>query len=139
MQRREFLTAGLVSGAAFALIPAHAFAGLPGPLTSPLAGSVFYTAQAPGRWAGKEAGHVPSIEIIGSKVQVMTGHGMDGYDHYIVKHVLLDENLGFVQETMFNPATDSPISEYDLSGLENRIYALSLCNQHDAWLNVLDL
>lgn len=139
MDRRRFLHLGALGGAASIMLPTRVLAGSVSPTAAPLAGSVYYTADAPGRWSGKQAGHVPLIEISGSRVQVATAHGMEGYEHYIVKHVLLDEHLGFVGETLFNPETDSPISEYDLANLENRIFAVSLCNKHDAWLSVLEL
>jgi superoxide reductase len=104
-----------------------------------LAGSLFYTADSPGRWAGKEGGHVPTILRSGNTTEVTTGHEMDGFNHYIIKHTILDENFAFVRETMFNPEKDSPVSQHELSGLQNVVYALSLCNKHDAWLNALEL
>lgn len=64
---------------------------------------------------------------------------MNGYEHYISKHVLLDENLDFVAQTMFNPDNDSPVSSYDFGNLKSRVYAISLCNQHDTWLGMLEL
>ena len=139
MERRKFLKLSIVGSAASVMVPACNNADVPGYSKSQLAGSVFYTAESPGRWSGKEGGHVPTIEVSGSKVQITTAHEMNEYEHYIVKHILLDQDLGFVHETMFNPETDSPISEYDLGSLQTRIYALSICNKHDAWLNVLEL
>jgi superoxide reductase len=109
------------------------------PFKSPLAGSLFYTADSPGRWAGKEGGHVPTIGRSGNTIEVTTGHEMDGFNHYIIKHTILDENFAFLRETMFNPEKDSPVSQHDVSGLQNVVYALSLCNKHDAWLNALEL
>ncbi len=137
MHRRLFLK-GLVSiGIASSMAaPKIAMAGgMLDPMTSKLAGSLFYTMEAPGRWAGKESGHVPMIERSGNMIEVTTGHEMDGYTHYIVKHILLDEHLEFVAETMFDPETDAPISTYDISGMNNALYMVSLCNKHDAWLN----
>ncbi|MZR32084.1 desulfoferrodoxin family protein [Sneathiella litorea] len=139
MQRRLFIK-GLVGIAASLSSPGIAMAGGKlEPMQSRFAGSLFYTMEAPGRWAGKEAGHVPMIERSGNMIEVTTGHEMDGYTHYIVKHILLDENLDFVAETMFNPETDAPISTYDISGMTSVLYAVSLCNKHDAWLNRLVL
>ncbi len=139
MQRRLFIK-GLVGIAASLSNPGIAMAGGKlEPMQSRFAGSLFYTMEAPGRWAGKEVGHVPMIERNGNMIEVTTGHEMDGYTHYIVKHILLDENLDFVAETMFNPETDAPISTYDISGMTSVLYAVSLCNKHDAWLNRLVL
>ena len=51
------------------------------------------------------AGHLPSIGIenAGGKltVKVITPHEMKGYEHYIVKHVLLDKNYKFIDEHLF--------------------------------------
>lgn len=141
MHRRLFLKGlGLIGIASSMAAPKIAMAGgMLDPTNSKLAGSLFYTMEAPGRWAGKEAGHVPMIERSGNMIEVTTGHEMDGYTHYIVKHILLDEHLDFVAEAMFNPETDAPISTYDISGMSNALYAVSLCNKHDAWLNRLTL
>jgi superoxide reductase len=141
MQRRLFLKRlGLFGVAASVALPKIAMAGgMFNPMNSNLAGSLFYTMEAPGRWTGKEAGHVPMFERSGNMIEVTTGHEMDGYTHYIIKHVLLDENLDFVAETLFNPEADAPISTYDISGMKNSLYAVSLCNKHDAWVNRLQL
>ena len=116
-----------------------ALAAMADPMSAAFAGSLYYTRQAPGRWAGKEETHVPDIERSGSIIQITTGHEMDGYNHYIIKHIVLNDNLEFMYEQRFNPETDAPISEYDISGLSGAVYAVSLCNKHDAWLNVLTL
>ncbi len=68
-----------------------------------------------------------------------TGHEMKGFDHYIVKHQLFDENFQFFDEVMFNPADDLPVSEHSIAGKRNVVYALSVCNIHDSWLNVIEL
>jgi superoxide reductase len=140
MHRRLFIkNIGLVSvGAAF-IAPQKVFAAGPNPMTSAFAGSIYYTKTSPGRWAGKEDGHVPTIERNGNSVQVTTGHEMNGYEHYIIKHQVFNNNLEFVHEVMFDPETEAPVSEHDISGLKDTIYVVSLCNKHDAWLNVLKL
>lgn len=140
MNRRTVLAAGLAGITTGVLVPSQVWAKSSfDPFKSPLAGALFYTQDAPGRWAGKEGGHVPTIERSGSMIEVTTGHEMNGFVHYIIKHVILDENFGFARETMFNPGKDSAISQHDISGLKNVVYAISLCNKHDAWLNALEL
>jgi superoxide reductase len=56
------------------------------------ASDIYYTKEDSGRWSGKVATHLPTIEIekAGEKttVKVVTPHEMKGYEHYIVKHVL---------------------------------------------------
>jgi len=104
-------------------------------INSSLAGKVFYTENNPGRWNKKIKGHLPTFSLSGKNLEITTGHEMNGYEHYIIKHMLFDEKFNFLNEIMFNPNNDAPISYHDISGLNNKIYALSLCNKHDAWIN----
>ncbi len=140
MQRRLFIrNVGLVGMGLAVAGPQQVLANALDPMASVPAGSLYYTKNHPGRWAGKEAGHVPTIERSGNTILVTTGHEMDGYTHYIVKHLILNDKLEFLHETLFNPEKDAPMSEHDISGLNRAVYAVSLCNKHDAWLNVLTL
>lgn len=141
MRRRTLLKMGLFGTTAAVFAPRVALSSQnpANPFSSPLAGSIFHTVDSPGRWAGKEGLHVPAIERSGSTIEVVTSHEMDGFNHYIVKHTVLDENFGFVGETMFDPETDSPVSRHDIRDLRNVVYALSMCNKHDMWLNAFDL
>ncbi len=114
------------------------------PSTSPLAGSLFYTQDKPGRWAKKVAGHVPNVEktVVESvtKVRVVTPHEMKDYEHYIVKHVLFDKDFKLLGEHSFDPIQEkAPVSEYELNNYSGIVYALSVCNQHDSWLNSLEV
>lgn len=138
MERRDFIRLSVASAGASLIVPAIAQAEADKPVTPP--GDVFYTKDAPGRWAGKEATHLPSIEVSktdgGVSVKVLTAHEMKGYEHYIVKHVLLDKNYKFIDEHLFNPTKDSaPISTFTLKNYTGTVYALSLCNKHDLWVN----
>ena len=138
--RRLFIGAGLVGATSPVLlhaVPASA-AGADEAMAQ-LSGALFYTSEAPGRWAGKEAGHAPKIERSASMIEITTGHEMDSYTHYIVKHTLLDADMNFVAETMFNPDRDAPVSEHSIKGLSGRHYALSLCNKHDLWVTAFEL
>jgi superoxide reductase len=104
INRRLILRAGLVGAATpivLNAVPAAA-AGVD-PMASGLAGSVFYTSEHPGRWAGKEGGHAPQVERSANNIEITTGHPMDGFVHYIVKHTLLDENLNYVAEVIVRP------------------------------------
>ncbi|HHJ39063.1 MAG: hypothetical protein AXA67_01415 [Methylothermaceae bacteria B42] len=105
-----------------------------------LAGGLYYTREAPGRWKGKEGGHVPKIQISKDKgtvrVQVITAHEMNGCEHYIVKHIVLDGKYRFLDEHMFDPENDQePVSLFSLGRYRGQIYVLSVCNKHDTWLN----
>ena len=111
---------------------------------SPMAGGVYLTEGAPGRWSKKILSHLPNIEVEkldqGARVQVHTRHTMEEFDHYIVKHILLDKDFAFVDEKVFHPLTDKePVSEFDVGGYSGRIHVLSVCNLHDTWLNMAEV
>nr|VFK54225.1 MAG: superoxide reductase [Candidatus Kentron sp. TC] len=154
MQRRNLIRLTLAGMAATALMPKAVFAKADSanpsgkdahpmashPMTShPMAGGVFYTKEAPGRWKGKENSHAPIIEVEKksgkTSVKITTGHEMKGHEHYIVKHILLDGEYGFLGEKMFDPSKDkAPISTFPLEEYKGPIHALSICNKHDTWL-----
>lgn len=144
MDRRAILRSALATavGAAGTLIlprfvlaadPPAARPSPPAP-ASPLAGSLYYTKDRPGRWKGKEAGHLPVVERKGSVLTVRTLHPQDGFRHYIVKHLVLDRDFKIIADTRFNPWRDDPLSSVDVYGREEVVYAISVCNVHDAWL-----
>jgi len=146
MDRRSFVRLGIVSGAASFIAPALARAGsATSLLSSNLAGGVFYTKEAPGRWGKKVGGHLPRIkkevDTAGKvKISVATAHPMSGYKHYIVKHMLLDKDFRFVAEKMFDPAKDkTPVSTFNLDKYSGPLYALSVCNKHDTWISVIEV
>lgn len=136
MDRRDFicLSAVGVVGGALSFSATAEKAAVSG------VGGIYFTKEAPGRWKGKEATHLPSIEIAKNEgmatVKVVTAHEMKGYEHYIVKHVLLDKNYQFLDEHMFNPTTDKvATSSFTLKDYTGTVYALSMCNKHDVWLS----
>ena len=138
MERRNFIRLSLAGVGAGVVAPDIVLAGKAGQMA--MAGGVFYTKDAPGRWSKKVGGHLPSIEIEKSsdkvKVQVVTAHEMKGYEHYIVKHVLLDQDYNFLDERMFDPTKQKVASSlFVVNNYTGPIYALSLCNKHDLWLN----
>lgn len=141
MERRNFIRLSLVGVATGVIAPALSVAES---VKLPAAADIYYTKDAPGRWSGKVATHLPNIEIkkTGEEVlvTVVTAHEMKGYEHYIVKHVLLDQNYKFLQEHLFDPTKDTAaISTFTLHDYKGPIYALSLCNKHDLWLNGADV
>ncbi|MBN2701382.1 MAG: hypothetical protein JXR29_08030 [Methylothermaceae bacterium] len=138
MKRREFIrltAAGSVAG----LVVSGRVLGESA--EAEMAGGVYYTQKAPGRWQGKETGHVPYVEKLDKGVlRVTTPHPMDGYDHYIIKHIILDRNYRFLAENLFDPIKDkTPISEFTLEDQQGPIYILSVCNLHDTWLKSYSL
>ena len=105
-----------------------------------MAGGVYYTKDAPGRWNKKVGGHLPTIEVSGKNIQVTTSHPFDGYNHYIIKHMILNDKFEFIVENMFDPMKDkAPISQFSLDDYSGRIHVLSACNIHDTWLNIAEV
>lgn len=142
MQRRDFISLSAAAAVASIAIPSVAKAEAAKQATPP--GDVFYTKDAQGRWAGKAATHLPVIEVSkdGGKVnvKVTTPHEIKGFEHYIVKHVLLDKDYKFIAEHFFDPNKDSvPVSSFSLENYSGPLYALSLCNKHDLWLAAADV
>jgi superoxide reductase len=137
MERRDFIRLSL-TGVGSSMIAPLALAETT--KQAAITSDIYYTKESPGRWSGKVATHLPNIEIDKKEgkviVKVVTGHEMKGYEHYIVKHVLLDKNYKFLAEHMFNPLEDKTASSsFPLDNYNGAIYVLSLCNKHDLWLN----
>jgi superoxide reductase len=138
MERRDFIRLSVAGAGASFIAPTIALANSEKQLKG--ASDIYYTKEDPGRWSGKVATHLPAIEIEKkggiATVTVTTAHEMKGYEHYIVKHVLLDQNYKFIDEKLFDPARDkAAISTFTLQDYSGPIYVLSLCNKHDLWLN----
>jgi superoxide reductase len=138
MKRRDFIQLSVAGLAASAVAPAVSLAES-APQTT-VSADIYYTQASTGRWNGKAATHLPSIEVLKADgkvtVNVVTAHEMKGYEHYIVKHVLLDKNHKFIAEKMFNPMEDKVASSsFSLENYSGTLYALSMCNKHDVWLS----
>ena len=141
MDRRNFIRLGLAGIGTTVVAPRIVLASA---ADSRMAGGVYHTADAPGRWSTKVLSHLPNIEVDkqpqANRIRVVTRHTMEKYDHYIIKHIVLDKDFGFVAENMFNPLQDEePVSEFDLGEYSGRIHVLSVCNQHDTWLNMAEV
>ena len=102
MERRDFIRLSVASVGAGIVMPTMALADNGNQIAT---GNIYYTKDAPGRWSEKVATHLPNIEIqkMGGNVavKIVTAHEMKGYEHYIVKHVLLDQNYKFIDEYRF--------------------------------------
>jgi len=142
MERRNFIRLGIAGVGAGIVAPTIVLAETNKPVKG--TSDIYYTKDDPGRWSGKVATHLPTIEIEKAgrsiTVKVVTAHEMKGYEHYIVKHVLLDSNHKFLEERMFDPTKDkAAVSTFTLQDYSGPIYALSMCNKHDLWLNAADV
>ena len=123
MDRRNFIRFGI--------------AGIGASIVAPQ--TVLATAQE-----SKLAGGVPhlAVEKSGSDniIEVVTGHEMKGYEHYIIKHVLLDKDYRVLVEHMFNPMQDKQaLSRFRLKAYSGPVHVLSVCNKHDTWLNMIEV
>lgn len=139
MYRRSFIRLSALGAATGIIAPTAVLAS-----TSGMAGGVYYTKDAPGRWSKKVAGHLPNISISkgssGTTIEVVTSHSMSGYEHYIIKHIVLNDQFEFIAENMFDPLKDkAPVSQFSLGDYSGRIHVLSACNKHDTWLNIADV
>jgi len=142
MDRRSFIRIGMAGAATGIIAPKIVLAGsLNNKISSnDMAGGLYYTKDSPGRWKKKAGSHSPILEKTDSGIQVVTGHPMKPNDHWIVKHILLDKDFNFIDEKFFNPAKENTaISNFDLKGQTDVVYALSVCNKHDSWLTALEV
>ncbi len=137
MERRNFLRLSVTAAAAAPAI-GHAESSASG---LPAGADLYYTKESAGRWAAKTATHLPLIEIEAREganvtVKITTAHEMKAYEHYIVKHALLDKNLKFIDERLFDPAKDQlASSRFQLKNYSGKLYAVSMCNKHDVWVS----
>lgn len=135
MDRRDFFAVSLAGAAGSLLASSPALAG-DAKLKTGLAGGIYYTKENPGRWSAKAGGHVPVVESKSGMVTVTTPHEMKGYEHYIVKHLLLDKDMNVLGETMFDPTqAKAAISKYEIKEYRGVAFALSMCNKHDCWVS----
>jgi superoxide reductase len=135
MDRRNFFKFASAGTVATVLTPSLAQAAE----AAGMAGGVYYTKESPGRWGQKVATHSPLVEVTkdaqGVVLNVATSHEMKGYEHYIVKHVVLDSQYRFIAEHMFDPMKESaPLSTFKLGAYQGTAHVLSMCNKHDVWL-----
>lgn len=141
MDRRNFIRFGLAATASGLVVPTASLAAD----TQAGEGGIYYTKNQPGRWAAKAGGHVPQISLqknMGKTgretlVEVVTPHEVKGFEHYIVKHILLDKKYNILAEYLFDPTKElQPRSEFKLGSYNGPIFALSVCNKHDTWLSM---
>jgi len=146
MDKRSFLRLTLAGGGLSLFASKEVYAAImESPLKSKLAGGMFFTEDALGRWnKGTASHHVPQLEkqTTGGKTQlhVAAAHPMDGLDHFIVKHQLLNQDLKFLQEHLFKPTVDKkPEHVFDLGNHKGVVYAITVCNVHDVWVNMIEV
>lgn len=145
MDKRSFIRFSLAGGAAGLVAPSSVLAaGMDKVLDSQLAGGLYYTAHAFGRWnQGLADHHLPQLEKEMSggatRLQAVTHHPMDPYGHYIIKHQLHDADLRFMQERRYDPTKDKPQTVFDLGSYRGVVYVMTMCNIHDVWMNMIEV
>jgi superoxide reductase len=128
MKRRDLIVTALTGTAAIATLSRPAEAAAPAAWTN-----VLFTQDNPGHWKGKEALHVPVVEVSGGKITVRTPHPMSE-PHYIVSHSVVLDNGDFVDRKTFT-WKDQPVSEHTLpAGYKGGVTVASTCNLHDIWI-----
>lgn len=142
MDKRTFLriTVAGTTGALF--VPRTLMAGMVEPaLKTKLAGGVYHTDEAFGRWnKGVAEHHLPTFEKHSGRLQVTTHHPMNAYEHYIIKHELLNAEFNFMNEHRYDPTHDKkPETVFDLGGHSGLVYVLTVCNVHDMWVNATEV
>ena len=83
--------------------------------------------------------HSPLLAINENILSVSTPHEMKGYDHYIIKHIVLDNRFNIISEKVFDPSKETPISKHNIIGYEDKLYVLSVCNNHDTWVDIIKI
>jgi superoxide reductase len=150
MNRRSFVRLGIVGVTSSIFIPkivlskasetekiSQSLEAINNPV---MAGGLYYTKDSPGRWEKKAGSHSPILSKTDSGIRVLTAHPMNEGDHWIIKHVLLDSDFKFIEENIFDPEKDKAAkSEFKLTDQKGVVYALSVCNKHDTWVNVLEI
>ena len=108
-------------------------------LKGPLAGGLYYTKEKPGRWQDVKASHIPIVNKSLNFLEVTTPHEMRGFEHYIIKHIVLDKKFRIISEKSFDPSKDRAYSKHNISGYSETLYVLSICNLHDTWLEPVNI
>jgi len=142
MDKRDFIRISIagVTGALF--VPRILMADMVEPaLKTKLAGGVYETDVAFGRWNKKIAGlHLADFAKQGHELHVVSHHPMPGYQHYIVKHQLLDSRFNFISEHRYNPTKDKkPETTFDIRQHKGLLYVITMCNVHDVWVNATEI
>jgi len=92
----------------------------------------FYTKANPGKWAGKEATHLPSLEVLPEIIVVKTPHPMAA-DHYICRHQLRSEEGVILADRIIKP-TETPETQFAIQRPSGKVIcAFSTCNLHGIW------
>ena len=100
---------------------------------------LIYTAENPGKWEKKAAGHEPKVKVEGKEVTIKTLHEMNE-KHYIVRHTLVCEHGKVLGEHTFYPSDKKAASTFTLPEKHaKKLFATSFCNKHDLWVTEINV
>lgn len=142
MDKREFIRISVAGAAGALFVPRILMADMVEPaLKTKLAGGVYHTDVAFGRWNKKISElHLAHFAKHGHELHVASHHPMPGYEHYIVKHQLLDSDFKFITEHRYNPTKDKkPETTFNIKGHKGLLYVITMCNIHDVWINATEV
>ena len=93
------------------------------------------TADQPGPWGEKIAGHLPAVAVERNSKQltVVTAHAMSD-EHYITTLYVRNQDGIVIGLKEFSPADAEPKAVFTYPKGTSRISVYSHCNQHDNWM-----
>jgi superoxide reductase len=91
-----------------------------------------YTAAAPGKWQGKEGGHVPSASFEARQVTIVTKHPMTP-EHWITTHYIKNQKGVVIGLKEFSGTDPEAKSTFPLPKGTTALRVYSYCNRHDLW------
>ena len=99
-----------------------------------LEGNGILTADSPGKWDGKQGGHVPKVTFNEGEgtVTVETTHGMSE-EHWITTQYVRDQNGKVVGLESFQGTDPKALSTFQVPEGTTELTAYSHCNLHDHW------
>jgi desulfoferrodoxin (superoxide reductase-like protein) len=91
-----------------------------------------YTADSPGKWKGKEGGHVPTATFDNAGVTIVTKHPMTA-EHWITTHYIKNEKGMVIGLKEFKGTDAAAKSTFPLPKGTTSVTVYSNCNLHDLW------
>jgi desulfoferrodoxin (superoxide reductase-like protein) len=91
-----------------------------------------YTADAPGKWKGKEGGHVPAASFEAGQVTIVTKHPMTP-EHFITTHYIKNQKGVVIGLKEFSGTDPEAKSSFALPKGTTSLTVYSHCNLHDLW------
>jgi desulfoferrodoxin (superoxide reductase-like protein) len=93
------------------------------------------TANKPGPWGEKVAGHLPAVDVehTSKQLTVATAHGMSE-EHYITTLYVRNQDGIVIGLKEFSPTDAEPKAVFSYPKGTTKITVYSHCNKHDNWM-----